>query len=81
MCTGAYYLGGCIGDNESNIDWMRERKLTWEKNIHTISETGGKYPQESYAAVVRAIQSEWIFIQRVTWDTGDEFAGVEKIIQ
>ena len=30
--------------------------------------------------VVRAIQSEWIFLQHVTWDTGDLFAGVDKII-
>ena len=45
-----------------------------------ISETMGKYPQESYNAVVRAIQSECIFLQRVTMDTGDAVAGVEKII-
>ena len=41
----------------------------------------GKYPQESYFAVARAIQSEWIFLQRVTWDTGDAFAGVEKMLR
>ena len=41
----------------------------------------GKYPQESYYAVVSAIQSEWKFIQCVTWDTGDVFSGVEEIIQ
>ena len=49
--------------------------------MFTISETVGKYPQESYAAVVRTIQSEWIFLQRVTWDTGDAFGGVEKMIR
>ena len=38
-----------------------------------ISKTAGKYPQESYTAVVRAIQSEWIFIQSITWDMGDTF--------
>ena len=53
----------------------------WEKNINTISETAGKYPQESYATMVRAIQSEWIFLQRVTWDTEDAFLGVDKMIQ
>ena len=26
------------------------------------------------------IQSEWIFLQDVTWDTGDAFSGVEKMI-
>ena len=81
MWTGAHYHGGYIGDNESKHDWMRERTLSWEEKINTIRKTTGKYPQESYAAVVHAIQSEWIFIQHVTWDTGDAFAGVEKIIR
>ena len=80
MCTGARYLRGYIGDNESKSDCPREITLTWEKNISRISKTAGKYPQESSAAVVRAIQSEWIFIQRITWDTGDELAGEEKMI-
>ena len=40
-----------------------------------------KYPQESYATVVCAIQSECIFLQRVSWDTGDGFAGLEKMIR
>ena len=30
--------------------------------------------------MVRAIQQEWIFLQHVTWDTGDTFTGVEKVI-
>ena len=30
--------------------------------------------------MLHAIQSEWIFLQRVTWDTGDAFEGVEQII-
>ena len=54
--TGARYLGGYTGDNKSERDWLKERTLTWEKNISTISKTAGKYPQESYAAVVRVIQ-------------------------
>ena len=81
VCTGARYLGGYIGDNEFKHDWSREHTLKWENNISTISKTAGKYPQDSYAVVVRAIQSEWICIQRVPWDTGDAFAGVEIIIQ
>ena len=31
--------------------------------------------------MVRAVQLEWIFLQRVTWDTGYAFAGVEKMIR
>ena len=54
---GTRYLGGHIGDDESKHDWLRERTVTWEKNINTIRKTAGKYPQESYAALVRAFQS------------------------
>ena len=43
--TGARYLGSYIGDKDYKIDWMRERTLTWEKNINTISKATGKYPQ------------------------------------
>ena len=49
-------------------------------DIKVLSITAGKYPQESYSAVVHAIQLEWIFLQHVTWDTGDSFLGVEKMI-
>ena len=80
VCTGAHYLGGYIGDDESKHNWLRERTLTWEKNISKTRKPAGKYPQESYAKVVCSIQPEWIFLQRVTWDTGDTFAGVERII-
>ena len=81
VCTGARYLGSYIGDDDSKHDWLRKRTLTWEKNINTISETIGKYPQESYAAVVHVIQSEWIFFQRVIWDTGYAFSEVDKMIR
>ena len=78
---GSHYLRGYIRDDKSKRDWLRECTLTWEKKIRTIRKTAGKYPQESYSAVVRGIQSDWIFLQRVTWDTGDAFAGVENIIR
>ena len=64
MCTGARYLGGYLRDNKFKRDWLREHTLMWEKNINTISKTAGKYPQESYATVVRAIQSYWISLTR-----------------
>ena len=52
----------------------------FNRNISTMSKTAVEYPQDSYSTVVRVIQSEWIFLQRVTWDMGDTFTGVEKIV-
>ena len=78
--TGTCYRGGYIRDDKSQRVFLKERTATYERNICTIIETTGKYTQEIYTTVVRAIQSEWIFIQHITTDTGDAFAGVEKMI-
>ena len=80
VCTGARYLGGYIGDNNSKRGWLRECTLTWKNNINTIRKTAGGNPQEIYTTVVRAIQLEWILLQCVLWDTGDAFVGEEKIL-
>ena len=46
-----------------------------------IIETTEIYLQESCAAMARAIQSEWISLQRITWDTGVALAGMEKMVR
>ena len=75
------YLGVFFGDDKSNRDWLKYRTPKWEKNICLVTETVGKYPQEITAAVIRAIQSGWIFLQRVTKDMGQAFTGVEKLLR
>ena len=77
--TGARYLVSFIRDDESKSDWLLDCMLKWENNIITISKTAEKYPQESYTIVVRTIQSEWIFLQRVTKNTVCAFADVKKL--
>ena len=44
VCTGKRYLGGYIGGDESICGWLRERRLTWKKNIITIREAAGNIP-------------------------------------
>ena len=58
FCTDANYLGGFIGGDESKRDWIKYCTLTWERNIRTIRKMAGKYFQEIYAVVVRAIKLE-----------------------
>ena len=53
----------------------------WENNNGTIIKTTGKYLQKSYATVACTIQSEWIFLERVTWYMVDAFAVVDKMLQ
>ena len=59
-------IGGYIGDDKTKGDWFKERTEKWEIDICTLRKTANKYPQESYAAVARVVQSEWIILQCVT---------------
>ena len=82
-CTvfaGARYLGGFIGDDKSKRYWLKYLMLKWERKMCMNTEMVGKYPKESYAAVVCEIQPEWIFLQRVTKDTVHAFAGVKCLM-
>ena len=51
------------------------------EKFRAITKTAGKYPLESYAVVVCAVQLEWIFLQHVKKDTGYVFVAVENILQ
>ena len=57
VCTGMYYIGGCVEDNESKHGWLKDHTAMWERNISTVRKTGGGYPQDSYSVVVLMIQS------------------------
>ena len=67
--------------NESKGNWLKKRTEKWEREIRAVRETVEKYHQESYSVAALAIQSEWIFLQRVTKDTGQAFAGLETFLR
>ena len=58
VCTGANYVGVYIGDDESKGACIKNRTDKWDRNIHVVTETVGKYPQKRYSAVAHMIQSE-----------------------
>ena len=58
FCIGARYLSGFIGDDKSKRYWLKYQTSKWEGKIRAITELAGKYPQESYATLVHAIQPE-----------------------
>ena len=74
---GAPYIGGYIRDDESKGDWLKTWTDKWERDICTLIITTYKHPQGSYAAVACLVQSEWIFLQYVTEDMGQAFAGLK----
>ena len=80
VCTCARYLGGFIGDDDSRRGWFKVHTKKWERTINNISETAGGYSHGIYTAVVRLIQSQWIFLQCITKNKGYAFAGVQNLL-
>ena len=81
MRTAACYIGGYIGDDVSRGVWLKNRTDKWERDICTLRKMADKYPQESYAALDRAVQSERIFLQCLTKYTGQAFKNPENFLQ
>ena len=53
----------------------------WEQNIEQPAKPWENIPVKVISMVVLAIKSEWIFLQLVTKNAGDAFAGVENMIR
>ena len=81
MCTTAIYLEGYIGDDIYKGDWIKKHAANWKRDLCAIRKTADKYPQDIYAVVDRAVQSEWIFLQRVTKEKENVFTGLENFLQ
>ena len=81
MCTGASYLGGYIGDDETKCGWIKDIMGKLERDIRDLRKTSNRYHQESYSAVVHSVQSEWIFLQSVMKEIGQAFTGLEIFLQ
>ena len=75
------YIVGYNRDDVSKGDWPKNRMEKWEGDINSLIKMVDKYPQSSYAAVACAVQSEWIFLQCVTNDTGQAFTGLENFLR
>ena len=68
-CAIVAVLSGKLSPNIIGFRIFRQS----EKFFSTIIKNSGGNPQESYSTVVRVIQPEWIFLHRVTNETGYEF--------
>ena len=53
--TGERYLRGYIRNDKSKGAWLIKWTYKWERNIHAVIKTPGKYLQKSYVVVTRAI--------------------------
>lgn len=59
------FLGGFIGPDDANVDFVKDTISHWIECVKKISHAAKKSPQAAYTSFTKSLQAEWIFIQRV----------------
>jgi hypothetical protein len=74
---GNRYMGGFIGEDEYQDQWIEVKVSNWELCIQQLSSITGAYPHSVYAGIQKLVQAKWIFVQWVVRDIGNKFSGIQ----
>eukprot|EP00978_Attheya_sp_CCMP212_P044080 scaffold299795_cov75-Attheya_sp.AAC.2 len=73
VVTGARYLGGFIGSQAMQTEWIAEKVVEWEASVQILAKAARSCPQTSFAGLQKSSQHEWQYLQRVTADIDADF--------
>ena len=80
VVTGSRYLGGFVGEQETEGQWLKTKVEGWAESVRTWAGVACKHLQSEYAGLQKSLQQEWAFVQRITPGIGDAFGPVEEEI-
>ena len=80
VVTGARYLGGHVGTEESKLEWVREKINIWTAAVRSLAKVARSSPHCAFVGLVKSLQSEWIHLQRVLDGIVDEFGPIEQAL-
>ena len=81
IVRGSRFLGGYIGDRDGCKTFVRAKVKDWISNIARLAKVSDSQPQAAFAALVKSIQHEWGFLQRVVSVSPDWFEELKKVIR
>ena len=81
VVMGNRYLGGFVGESETEKRWLTRKVMGWADYVETLVGVSRKHLQSTYAGLQKSLQQEWEFMQRVTPGIGDVFVPVEKALR
>ena len=53
----------------------------WANGVTALGKIAKRFPQTSYAGLVKALQNEWTYLQRVTTGNGSPYEPIDKAIR
>ena len=58
VVTGSQYLGGFIGEQETEDQWIQAKVEGWAESVRTLARVARKHPQSAYAGLQKSLQQE-----------------------
>ena len=74
------FLGGFVGGCDERDMYVKSKVNDWIKCIRELARIAKSQPQAAYAALVKSIQHEWDFLQRVVSVSPDCFDDLKQAI-
>ena len=74
-------MGGFIGDAAAEREWLKEKLQRWTELVRILAGVAHNHPQSAYAGLLKSLQQEWYFVQRVTPGVGEAFGPVEEALR
>ena len=74
------YLGGFIRDITGQAIFVQDKVCHWIADVKCLSKIAEKQPQAAFAALVKSLQCEWIFLQRVIPNCANHFAPPDDVL-
>ena len=62
VVTGTRYLGGFVGDWDSETKWLYEKVQEWAELDMTLLGVARKHQKSAYAGLQKSLQQEWEFL-------------------
>ena len=56
VVTGSRYLGGYVGERETEGQWLQEKVEGWDESVRTLTGVARKHPQSAYAGLQKSLQ-------------------------
>ena len=70
MVPRSRYLGGFIGDHESEKAWLVEKVMGWTDLVDMLAVVAHRHQQKVYSGLKKSLQKEWYLVQSINPDMG-----------
>ena len=81
VVSGSRFLGGYIRDDHGHKEYVKMKVQSWVDSVYCLSDAAKQQPQAVYAALVKSIQCEWAFLQRVVANSSELFLALKDTIR